>query len=400
MPTSILTGSTDLAQGFFYNLPSAVKLFNSFFVLHNILWIFLILSGLFLFPWIKIPARLTLLMIGSIGALMISLFFILPGYPAELFSRLWVLTFIIGTSIGGYYLISLKKISAKLSRLYIIICSSIFLLSGAWWVIKYVPDSMNSRNEIITEGSIIRNFAKIPYTTSILYAEADITLQTSILLGGDTFGALVYPMLKGTIDLPRLIEKRRPEVLLTLPNPNLNSLSQAKAKKFLKRLQGLSFEYVKEFNINRENGQPLDKVLLNIKNLSLSDSYISWSAVGQNDEILDHGNLKILNNQTMLNLPTNTKTLRISLPKISAWLIGISFPNNKSGGLWPWNSGWTLNYELRNKKKNEISIKFSLIDLLKQSDAEDLIDYVNLENPIISDDGGLIFIRTIFNRGI
>ena len=397
MPSLVSTGSVNLVQGFFYNMPAVLKFFNSSFVSYNILWILLIVNGLLLSSYIKFPLQLTLLMAGSIGALIISLFFNLPGYPAELFSRLWVLTFLIGSAYGAYYLISSKKISVNLSYFYAVICMGIFLLSGAWWLIKYVPDSMNGRNEIITESSIIQSFADMPKATSILYAEADISLQTALLLGAYKYGALVYPMLKGTKDLPRLIEEKRPQILIALPNSKLNSLSQARAKKFTKRIQGLSFEYVKELKIEREKGLPLDKISLNFKNVN-THAYLIWSAVGKDDRILANGKEKISNGQTMLALPAETKSLNVLLPEMPAWLNGISNSKKKLGRNWPWESGWRLSYNLRYKQKKEIFIDFSVLDILKQNNAEDLINYVNLNDPIISDEGGLIFIRTRFNQ--
>jgi len=397
IPSLVETGSINLLQGLFYNTPKALKFFQSFVVSYNILWILLILNGLLLASRIMPPLKLTLLMTGSIGALIVSLFFTLPGYPAELFSRLWVLTIIIGYVYGAYYLISLDKISAKLSYFYVVICMSIFLLLGVWWLIKYVPASMNERNEIITEIPIIRIFADMPKTTSILYAEADISLQTALLLGAYKYGALVYPMLKGTKDLPRLIEEKRPEILIALPNHKLNSLSQARAKKFTKRIQGLSLEYVKEFKIERERGLPLDHISLHFKNVN-AHAYLIWSAVGQDDRILANGKEKISNGQILLALPTETKSLNVLLPEIPAWLDGISDSKKRLGRNWPWESGWRLSYNLRYKQKKEIFIDFSVPEILKQNNAEDLIKYVNLDAPIISDEGGLIFIRTRFNQ--
>lgn len=398
MPSLVSTGSVNMVQGFFYNMPAVLKFFNSSFVSYNILWVLLILNGLLLSSYIKFPFQLIVLMTGSIGVLTISLFFNLPGYPAELFSRLWVLTFLIGSAYGAYYLISSEKISVNLSYFYAVIYMGIFLLSGAWWLIKYVPDSMNGRNEIITESSIIESFANIPEATSILYAEADISLQTALLLGADRYGALIYPMLKGTKDLQRLIDEKRPEIILALPNPNLNSLSQARAKKFMNRLQGLSFEYVKEFKIESENGSPLDKVSLIFKNVNSSNDSLNWSAVGKDRLILAYGSTKISNGQILLTLPAKTKVLNVSLPETSAWLTGISDSKNKIDRNWPWDSGWRLTYNLRYKNKKEIIVQFSALDILKQNNAADLIDYVNIDDPVISDKGGLIFIRTIFNK--
>jgi hypothetical protein len=234
-----------------------------------------------------------------------------------------------------------------------------------------------------------------------LYAEADITLQAALLLGGDKYGAIVYPMLKGTNDLEGLIKSQQPQVLLTPSNPKLNSLSQAKAKKFLKRLQGLSFEYVKELNIERRNGYPLDKVLLKIKKpeTETSDNYIDWKAFGKNNQIINYGRVKIINEQILLTAPPETEVIKISLPKTTAWLVGLNYQSEKKKeSMWPWESNWRLNYISRYNKNNKTEVNFSVIDLLRQVNAEMLIKYVDSNEPIISDESGIIFIRTIFNK--
>lgn len=401
IPSSIIMGNVNLIESFFYNQGMAIKLITGDFIIQNMLWFFLISSGLLFASSIKPSLPLTYLAAGSIGTLFISLFFMLPGYPAELFSRLLVFAFFVGSAIGAYYLVSLQNISIHLKQFYIFIYITISLISGAWWITKYVPSVMNGRNEIILESSFVKILNSMPDNTSILYAEADITLQAALLLGGDKYGAIVYPMLKGTNDLERLIKRQQPQVLLTPSNPKLNSLSQVKAKKFLKRLQGLSFEYVKELNIERRNGYPLDKILLKIKNpeTETSDNYIDWKAFGKNNQIVNYGRVKIINEQILLTAPPETEVIKILLPKTTAWLVGLDYPSEKKKvSMWPWESNWRLNYISRYKKNNKTEVNFSIIDLLREVNAEILIKYVDSNEPIISDESGIVFIRTIFNE--
>jgi hypothetical protein len=401
IPASMIMGNINLIESFFYNQDKAIKLIGGDFIIHNMPWFFLMMSGLLFAPSIKPPLPLIYLAAGSIGMLFISLFFMLPGYPAELFSRLLVFTFFVGSAIGAYRLALLQNISIRLKQFYIFIYISMVLISAAWWVIKYVPGIMNGRHEIILESPFVKILNSIPNNTSILYAEADITLQAALLLGGDKYGAIVYPMLKGTNDLEELIKRQQPQILLTPSNTKLNSLAQVKAKKFLQRLQGLSFEYVKELNIKRRNGYPLDKILLKIKKAETEadDNYIDWKAYGGNNQIINYGRVKIINEQVLITAPPTTEMINISLPKTTAWLIGLDYQNKrKKENMWPWESNWHLNYVSRYKKNNKTEVNFSIFDLLKQVNAEDLTKYVDLNEPIISDESGIVFIRTIYNQ--
>jgi hypothetical protein len=395
VPTA-LSGSINFTSGFIYNFNEAIKQINILFFAHNILWIFLLVGGAVILPKKVLMFPLNYLISGAVACLIISLFFTLPGFPAELFKRLWVLFFIIGALIGGRFLYeSSNKIIDKSK---FIISGILILISIAWWIIKYIPAEMNSRKEILISSELRKNISLIPSGCTILYAEAFISLQASLLLGGEKNGALVYPMLGNKYNLSKLINERRPCVLVAPSDNALNSLAMAKAKRFIKRQEGLQFEYVKEFRIQRQEGTPLNKIFLRFEKNTTKDIYITWESLAKNGIVISKGKEIISNKTIELNLPEQTETLRVIAPEMPFWLVGFTSNSTKSLTAWPWSEAWQLTYDLRYKKKSSISVDFRPSALLKKYDAKTLITYVDKNDPIISDSGGLVFIRTLFYK--
>jgi hypothetical protein len=394
LPPSEIMGDINFSEGISYNLPSALNKITGSFIVHNILWT-LLLVGSFLLGIKKTFAYpLNYLFFGMIVALIMSLVFILPGYPAELFDRLWVVMFMIGALMGGKFLYTSKN---KFTIYYkIIFTFFLIIISGAWWSIKYVPEVMNGRSETLIESIFKENISTIPLNSTILYVETNFTLETALLLGAEKYGALAYPMLKESDDLVRLLYERKPNILMAPADINLNSLSKSGAKKFMRRQQGLNFEYVKEFKIQRQNGSPLNKVYLYFSDVKSKKIKLTWEASARDGKILKFGEQIIQGESTKLEVPINTETLHVKVPEISFWLKGISGRDN-SKLTWPWNEGWRLGYNLRYKNKPEILIDFTPTALLQKNDASDLTKYVDKTSPVIQDKGGIIFLRTIFN---
>jgi hypothetical protein len=397
IPASIIMGNINFFQGISYNFYAAINFLNKSFLFHNILWVFLITGGIFLAPKTSFKYPLNWIILGLVIALFFSLFFMLPGYPAELFTRIWVLMFMMGSLIGARFIYA--SINKYITYFKILVTGILFTISLAWWAIKYVPDSMNQRNETLNESIIRKNLLVIPLNTTILFAEQYISLQYSLLLGAERYGALVYPMLKGTDNLTRLINERKPKIIIVPSDPNLNSVSIFRAKKFIKRKQGLNFEYIKEFDIQRQRGTTLKKVFLHFENIEKIDINLNWQALSKNKIILDQGVKKISFGYTKFELPEETETLKIVTPDSHFWLDGIS--SNKHSNLsWPWLEKWSVTYKMRNKENQNITVNFTTSHLLEKFDAAELNKYVDKKNPLISDKGGLVFLRTKYNSYI
>lgn len=391
-PPSAIMGSVNLLAGFSGNLTAALGLITGHFLRENLLWVFAVGAGLLLAPRVTLAQPLGWLFLGSVGTLLASLAYWLPGYPAELFSRLWVLVFLLGAAIGARYLLDpAPRVGRRVS---IFISVILLCLSAAWWGIKYVPATMNGRNEVLVEPVLRQEFAAIPEGTTLLYAETNIALQAALLLDADRLGALAYPMLKGTGDLTRLLEERSPPILVAPSDVRLNSLSEARTRSFIGRRQGLHFEYVREFNLDRYNGAPLNSVWLRLDGATASAATLSWRALARDGTALARGNLTVVNGFLHLELPADTNALRVTLPDTPTWLAGVGSGAQGSRVLWPWREGWRLAYTLRHKNKPPVIIEFTPAALLARFDAQELALLVDPQQPVISDAGGLIFFRT------
>ena len=392
-----LKGSLNFSEGLAYNLLPAFNQINRLFFTHNILWVFLISSGLLLSAKKILVYPVNYFLIGITGLLFMSLCFVLPGYPSELFNRIWVLLFMIGSLIGGRFLCASQNSLINWAKYTISIV--LFILSVSYWIIKYVPDSLNNRPEIIIETKLKKNISEIPLGNTIIYPETLITLQASLLYGGDKLGILALPMVEDPKELTKLINEKKPKIIMMPPDINLNSLYRAKAKKFIGRRQGLHFSYVKEFEIYRMDENYLNKVFLQFKNVEPKKISICWEALEKNGRIISRNNQALTNEILELNLPEKTEILRVIVPEIPFWLIGIRGKSSDELKIkWPWNEGLQLRYKLRYKNKPAIVVDFNPLNSLKNLNAKSLNAYVKRENPVISDDSGFVFLKTTFDQ--
>ena len=158
--STALSGSINFTDSFFYNSNEAFKQINILFLAHNILWVFLLAGGAIILPKKVFMFPLNYFIPGAIACLIMSLFFTLPGFPAELFKRLWVLFFLIGALVGGRFLYTSKN--KIIDNCKFLISGIFILISIAWWTIKYIPEVMNTRNEILISSVLRKNISLIP----------------------------------------------------------------------------------------------------------------------------------------------------------------------------------------------------------------------------------------------
>ncbi len=395
-PPSAIMGGVDFSGGFIQNFHTAVDLLTSDFLRENILWLTFICIGALLAPRVCLAWPLGWLLAGGLVALLASLFFWLPSYPAELFSRLWVLMYLLGAAFGARFLLS--RMEQKKMASYLSVFTILAVLSLIWWVVKYVPSSMNQRNEILEEAVLRQEFSNIPDGNTLLYADTYIGLQASLLLGGDRLGAIAYPMLKGTSDLPRLIERLRPVVAIAPSDTRLNSLAEARSRSYLKRRQGLYFPVVSKMHLYRNTGQVMDEIHFILE--SPSAICIPWDAFDGNGMLLSHGEMCANPGVASLRVPKGADSVSFDLPDVPAWLLGLSASQQMERRHWPWHEKWHMEYHLRGKRKKPVSIAFTPADLLEKFGAKELTKYLDHDAPVLSDAGGLIFMRTRYHKAV
>ncbi|MFZ6016092.1 MAG: hypothetical protein ACOYU0_00450 [Nitrospirota bacterium] len=402
VPPSELLGKVASLDGFRLNLSAILPLIRDPFIRKNLLLVALFLIALLFYMEKIFSSNLILITLLIIIMMAISLFHYLPGYPAELFTRLMVPFAVIVAGIGSKFVLLQMK-SSKYKRIKLLSLIIGYITTMVLWVGSYVFHVMNWRTEVIRDEPLKSQHQRLSENTNILYVETDIALQASLLQGGYKFGVVAYPMIKNTISLDYILNKKKPEVMV-MPNfRSLNSLSTNRIKNFKLRRHGFNFEATDYIVIESQEGKTMSSLYLFINNLS--DNAILTMQVFS----INHGTgfseskisvqpnfkgwLKVLDH------PEGVKTVRIVLPEQNGWVEGVATEPPSAHIYWPWKSGAAIKYHMRNKPVHKVlEIQFTLERLLSEYDAVELGSVISEPVFVISDDSGLVFFRTIYYR--
>lgn len=393
-PPSNIMGRLNVLDGALNNLDAVMGLAWDPVVKYNLPWIFMLAGAILFAPRLFLTWPFGALTAGLVALLGVSLLFWLPGYPGELFSRIWVLFVLLTSAIGARFMLDQWARPGLRQRLFKWLFVALMVLSALAWVFKYVPSVMNWRTEVIDEPLVAAELKSFPDEATLLYAETNIALQASLLLGADRLGAIAYPMLAGTPSLDALIKQRNPAAIVLPSEPKLNSLAQARYKWFKKRRQGLYFPVVREFQLSRHDGLPFRNLRLRMESEPGVRLEIPWQAMDAEGRLLSLGRIGVGSKVAMPALPPTAETLRFDLPDAPVWLTGLETGEATELVHWPWHTGWRLDYLLRQKDKSPLSIELGVAALLESYGAEELMRHVDPIASVLSDRGGLIFLRT------
>lgn len=396
-PPSAIMGKIDLHRGVSYNLSAVLPLLVDPLLRKNLLWAALLAGALIWAPRESFSRPLALLLVGTAAILAVSLTYFQPLNAGQLFIRVGVLFVLFSAAIGALFVLRLLDSGGVRRRLTLTTTIIGLLLSAALWVADVVPHTMNWRNEVVEDKPIRAQLAAFPPGTTLLYADTYIAMQAALLLDGYRLGALAYPMLAGTPSLDRLVSERKPAAIVTTGFTSLNSLAAQRAKSFVHRRQGLYFPSVDRFVLSRGAGLSLGGLQI-LTDSSEAGASLRWQPLDATGHPLGPAQvtpLPVGKSWIALPVPVVAGAVQFFLPDSRAWVLGISAGAPAPHVLWPWKAGWSLNYGFRGKDDSKsVSINFTPRALLEQVHAEDLVPYVDSADPVLSDDGGLVFLRS------
>lgn len=393
-PPSNIMGGLNVLDGALNNLDAVMGLAWDPVVKYNLPWAFMLAGAILFAPRLFLTWPFGALTAGLVALLGVSLLFWLPGYPGELFSRIWVLFVLLTSAIGARFMLDQWARPGLRQKVFKWLFVALMVLSALVWVFKYVPSVMNWRTEVIDEPLVAAELKSFPEGTTLLYAETNVAMQASLLLGADRLGAIAYPMLAGTPSLDMLIRQRHPVSIVVPPEPKLNSLAQARYKWFLKRRQGLFSGVVSHFSISRNQGMPLGGLHLLVEG---NAEPMHWEATDATGKTIARGKTAWSSESAWMALDISdaAEAVYFTLPDANGWILGISAGAPKHKVYWPWETGWALTYGIRGKSPDKnVRLEFSPQSLLARVDAKELELYVDPQHPVQSDAGGLVFLRT------
>lgn len=340
-------------------------------------------------------------------ASVVSLFFYVPVFPAEVFSRLIVPLTVVFAGIAGVGLISASRperplalrAGGGLAALVVVV-----LLVGPWY--DRIAQNLEFRPHIIDETALAAQLGLLPDGTTIFYLESDVTLNASLLAGGDRHGALVAHMLHATPSLVPLVKARKP-VLAAVPLPKALNMAHARRSRSLaERRNGFDFRYTSKLLIGGI-ARPMARLYLWVTNpgndpltLRVHENPASESPVKGGREIAispAHGG--------WVRIDSGEGTLRrvlVELPERTGWIEGISPGLPEEHIRWPWNARLGVAYLERGAAEGEFKpVPFSIRGLFKVSVASQYLPLVRLirkRNPVLWDDSGIVFLNTVYSK--
>ena len=261
---------------------------------------------------------------------------------------------------------------------------------------------MNWRTEVINDTRFKEQLDRLPEGTDILYAETKIALQASLLLGGYHFGAIAYPMLAGSASLERVINERKPAVIVTPAFRALNSLAERRAKNFEPRRHGFLLEVVDRIQVRTDPPRSMREFYLLIDNpgpVLVLRAVVKGAPISR---IISEKDVHVPAGfsgwmRALSDLPPGSTHITFSLPYRDVWILGMAAEPPRPHVRWPWLSGLHINYHFRGRPEStSVMLKFSAGSVLAEWGAEELEAYVDKGESVLSDDGGLVFLRTRF----
>jgi hypothetical protein len=340
-------------------------------------------------------------------ASVVSLFFYVPVFPAEVFSRLIVPLTVVFAGIAGVGLAAAMTPARPLASRAgagLAVLAVVAILVGPWY--DGIAKDLRYRPHIIDETALAAQLGLLPDGTTIFYLESDVTLNASLLAGGDRHGALVAHMLHATPSLIPLVKARKP-VLAAVPLPKALNMAHAQGSLSLSaRRNGFDFRYSSKLLI-AATARPMARLYLWVTNpggdsltLRVHENPASRNPVKGGREIpISAGH------EGWVRIDSGERTLRrvlVELPERTGWIEGISPGLPEEHIRWPWNAGLGVAYLGRGAAEGEFKpVPFSIRGLFRGAGVSQYLPLARLirrRNPVLWDATGIVFLNTVYSK--
>jgi hypothetical protein len=316
---------------------------------------------------------------GLLALMFVSLLVDLPGYPAELATRIFV-------PFSLFAIASFAVGTLSFSWPYIL------YLSGLIMVFMMAPhfynlgmSNMNGRAEIYDSRKLNKEIANLPSGAPIIWMESDNALMAGLIEGGYKHPAIPFNMLAKSEDIFNYIDRGQPIYLATMAPSSLNGIAAKNIYSFTERFYGYGYSEYSSVSLDIANYDEL-YVRLRIANI---DEINVYTDDGKSCSI---GKLKDFRDWYVVDGCKNSKFINFSGNAKQAAFIGVSleFPDEKRS--WPWGSDLKMNAIPINKTE-PVTVIFSY-DYLFQSKLYPAFAQQLEKISFISDESGIIWMKT------
>jgi hypothetical protein len=173
----------------------------------------------------------------------------LPGYPAELPSRILVVIVVIGLGGSGMWF-SERMRASDTKGLWFAAVPLLVVATQFPFFYSYFYSNLNGRYQVIDETKFRSQLLSLPDRATILWGDADIQMMTALLLDNGKHKYIPLSMVAVAPALEKTIQDRD-SLYVTAPYPErLNGLSTLGWRSLKRRYYGYGFKAYKRLSLN------------------------------------------------------------------------------------------------------------------------------------------------------
>jgi hypothetical protein len=259
--------------------------------------------------------------------------------------------------------------------------------------------------EVLDEPALARTIAAFDRGATLAYGELAISPMAAFLAGAQDRGAIPMNGMRAEA-LHRAFAERRPPVVL-LPNFHaLNSLALAGSHSFERRRYGFAASVVDGIAVS--SATPIHTLHLRVENpgetaASVGPISHSGSTDGREQRRLPDATVAPRAGGWIVLEPgpaAGARLVVIGLPASPLWVRGISVNSPPRPGVdWPWDSGATVQWRLRNEpERPPLRLEFSLPALFRYWRTPGYEAPPGAAPRVLSDESGIVFVATGHSR--
>lgn len=345
------------------------------------------------------PALLVLVL--GLGLVAVSPFYAFLGYKAIIFGRFSTFLYLVLFGFAAWLLMKGVALKNQFFTIGIGLLAAFIAFNGARTTYKFAISNLNKRPQIVKEEVLVDQYARLPDGTVVMYLEPEIALLPSLISGSYRHGAIVvHNYIDNHDGLVKAIQYRQPKVAV-IPNFGpLNMLAHFSSWGLIQRRHGIPFSHVKSLMVSLRQDQLLDTLHLFVRNPG--DAFI-LTAISADKEAQYSGPKPSMEVPAgfagWLQFRGDLRAfygVKIALPAGQAWIEGVSLERPRPHLFWPWRRKALVGVLRRGQETGRYKfLEFSTERLLERLGG--LRDFIRKNDPVLSDDSGLVFMKTVFD---
>jgi hypothetical protein len=264
---------------------------------------------------------------GLLSLIFVSLLVDLPGYPAELATRIFVPFALF--AMASFALGVVSYLNHYVLNFFVLIM--IFMAIPNFYNLGM--SNMNDRAEIYDSRKLNEEISNIPNDSPIIWMDTDNALMAGLIEGAYKHPAIPFNMLAKSQDVFNFVDRRQPVFLATMAPRNLNGIAAKNIYSFKKRFHGYGYSEFSRITLNIAHNIN-NKLFVRLQLNSISEIVVH----GLNGENCSIEKLTGFKDWYIVNGCENLKDISFSGNSNNATFIGASleYPDNKKS--WPWGS--------------------------------------------------------------